>query len=693
MGGKQSTSAEPSRPSTAPPASRGSDKKPAAKTPTKTSQDDSKTTTTSRQPSEKTKTPDKTTSAEPSKRPSKKTESPPPRSRSADLSKRTRTSASEAKQDGANIVKDIENKKKNKLLVAAIDFGTTYSGYACLTRDEFENNKGDNSKIYCPHWEREAGLSYKAPTSVLFRPNKTFHSFGFEAEKYYHENSDNIDFKEWYFYKHFKMKLYTDKDELTQDTIIEDSREAGNRMKAVDVFAAVIKYFKDQLLKYFKDRHDDKEYLNNNDIHWVITVPAIWDLKAKQFMKDAALKAGISGDQLTLALEPEAASLYCRKVPVSVEITKDGGKAIAAMQNGSQYIVFDQGGGTTDITVHEVTGQNTLKEIHQACGGHYGGTTVNAEFYKFWTTLLSGPVIKEIRDKHPSEYFDFMTAFEHKKTSFSVDEKSMITLRIPVVWMEVFKDNTDETLEEAILDSAYNGKVTMQKDKLRMKYELFRKFFDYSINNVLRVFEDLFKKPTIANIRTVLAVGGYSESPVLINAIKEKFPKLTIIVPKDPGLAVLKGAVLYGFEPQAITERVSQYTYGVAMQKPYDPDLYDESKISTIRGHGGKRMVDDVFDKHIEIGKVCKIGEFEQEHDYYPLVNEHIYAYFEFYASELKSPKYTTDPKCQMIGTFSVKISKAGKIFLKLNASGTEILGIVREEETGKESRAYFSLM
>lgn len=690
MGGKQSTSAEQSRPSTAPPASRGSDKK----TPAKTPQDDSKTTTASRQRSEKTKASDRTTSDEPSKRPSKKTESPPPRSRSADVSKRNRTSASsEAKHDGAYIVKDIENKKKNKLLVAAIDFGTTYSGYACLTKDEFENNKGDNSIIHCPTWEREGGLSYKAPTSVLFRPNKTFHSFGFDAEKYYHENSDNIDFKEWYFYKHFKMKLYTDKDELTQDTIIEDSREAGNRMNAVDVFAAVIKYFKEHLLKYFKDRNDDKEYFDNNDIHWVITVPAIWDLKAKQFMKDAAAKAGISGDQLTLALEPEAASLYCRKVPVSVETTKDGGKAIAAMQNGSQYIVFDQGGGTTDITVHEVTGQNTLKEIHQACGGHYGGNTVNAEFFKFLTTLLSGPVIKEIRDKHPSEYFDFMTTFEHKKTSFTTDEKSMVTVRIPVVWMEVFKDNTGETLEEALLDSSYNGKVTINKDKLRMKYELFRKFFDYSINNVLKVFEDLFKKPAIANIRTLLAVGGYSESSVLINAIKQKFPNLTVIVPKDPGLAVLKGAVLYGFEPHAITERVSQYTYGVAMQKPYDPDVYDASKIATVRGRGGKLMVDDVFDKHIEIGKVCKIGEFEQEHDYYPLVNEQKIAHFEFYASEVKSPKYTTDTKCQMIGTFSVELSKAGRIFLKLNASGTEIIGIVREEETGKESRAYFSLM
>ena len=56
------------------------------------------------------------------------------------------------------------------------------------------------------------------------------------------------------------------------------------------------------------------------------------------------MQAGISDDQLTLALEPEAASLYCRKVPVSVESTRDGERKISAMQKGSKYIVFDQGG-------------------------------------------------------------------------------------------------------------------------------------------------------------------------------------------------------------------------------------------------------------------------------------------------------------------------------------------------------------
>ena len=61
-------------------------------------------------------------------------------------------------------------------------------------------------------------------------------------------------------------------------------------MKALDVFAAVISYFKSHMLDSFTNQYGDEKYVTNEDIHWVITVPAIWDLKAKQFMKDAAEK-------------------------------------------------------------------------------------------------------------------------------------------------------------------------------------------------------------------------------------------------------------------------------------------------------------------------------------------------------------------------------------------------------------------
>ena len=61
-------------------------------------------------------------------------------------------------------------------------------------------------------------------------------------------------------------------------------------MKALDVFAAVISYFKSRMLGSLTNQYDDEKYVTNEGIHWVITVPAIWDLKAKQFMKDAAEK-------------------------------------------------------------------------------------------------------------------------------------------------------------------------------------------------------------------------------------------------------------------------------------------------------------------------------------------------------------------------------------------------------------------
>jgi hypothetical protein len=44
---------------------------------------------------------------------------------------------------------------------------------------------------------------------------------------------------------------------------------------------------------------------------------------------------------------------------------------------------------------------------------------LNQEFFKFLERLLSGPVIREIQTKHPSEYFELMSAFELKKTSFT----------------------------------------------------------------------------------------------------------------------------------------------------------------------------------------------------------------------------------------------------------------------------------
>ena len=58
------------------------------------------------------------------------------------------------------------------------------------------------------------------------------------------------------------------------------------------MFAAVIRYFKEilqtQLNGELVGQLEGK--FKYDDIYWVITVPAIWDLRAKQFMRKAAEK-------------------------------------------------------------------------------------------------------------------------------------------------------------------------------------------------------------------------------------------------------------------------------------------------------------------------------------------------------------------------------------------------------------------
>lgn len=53
-------------------------------------------------------------------------------------------------------------------------------------------------------------------------------------------------------------------------------------------------------------------------------------------------QAGISRNQLMIALEPEAASLFCKYLPIEKLQGSEGG--ISAFKPGSRYLVLDAGG-------------------------------------------------------------------------------------------------------------------------------------------------------------------------------------------------------------------------------------------------------------------------------------------------------------------------------------------------------------
>jgi len=100
------------------------------------------------------------------------------------------------------------NINRTRLFVAAIDFGTTYSGYAFSSKDGF---KQEPLKVVSNVWNAgtRSLISHKAPTALLLNPDKTFKAFGYEAENQYIELSEeDKDVQKYYYFHRFKMVLH-----------------------------------------------------------------------------------------------------------------------------------------------------------------------------------------------------------------------------------------------------------------------------------------------------------------------------------------------------------------------------------------------------------------------------------------------------------------------------------------------------
>jgi len=72
--------------------------------------------------------------------------------------------------------------------------------------------------------------------------------------------------------------------DCTKDTQIEAAN--GRRFPAFKVVSMTLRFFKDHALRELSNQCGTT--IDNDDVRWIITVPAIWNEQAKQFMRQAA---------------------------------------------------------------------------------------------------------------------------------------------------------------------------------------------------------------------------------------------------------------------------------------------------------------------------------------------------------------------------------------------------------------------
>ena len=344
-------------------------------------------------------------------------------------------------------------------------------------------------------------------------------------------------------------------------------------------------------------------------------------------------------------------------------------------------------GGTVDVTVHEVIKKNTLRELHAATGGDWGGTKVNKAFLNFVSKLVGPEKFNNFATHHKSDYLQLIEDFEMKKRNVKPDFKDMISIRIPSSLNRILAAD-----EHALVQN--KGNISLISDKLRIHGELFQSFFKTPVEDILNHAEALVK--TVPGLQTILLVGGFAESPVLQQAVKDKFKdRIKVIVPIDPSLCVMKGAVLYGYNPSSIEYRRSRYTYGIATSMRFREGEHPPERKST---GAGEAFCDDIFDKHVEIDQELPTNMTGQERTYFPITNEDKLLHISLYRSTQKNPKFVDERGCKRVGTVEIpidmsigKTSRDRPIKVKMVFGMSDIRALATQKN-GKTKEAIFRL-
>ncbi|XP_060608504.1 heat shock 70 kDa protein 12A-like [Ruditapes philippinarum] len=420
-----------------------------------------------------------------------------------------------------------------KPVVVAIEIGNT--GSCCAYAFKHESIR---RRIYAiDEWYCGSGckkVSIENRSVVLFDENKKFHSFGFEADDAYVILAENGEHTKWFYFKNLTMKLRGS--DITRDFEIDDDK--GKKMKAIDVFGAVIQYLKDYLLDQLKTRGPE---VQNNDIHWVLTVPAIWTDSAKQFMREAAYSADIAESQLTIITEPEAAIVYFQMENQIEQLT-----TVDISSPGTKCMVIDLGGNTADFTILERQSDGGLSEIKSATGIACGENMVIEEFHELLRNITGDAVYQKwIVDGHPGDQTDLQNEIESKTRTLKTYSTGKVTFRFPDSLPNTFKEINHESIQQAIERSQYKGRITWLSDKIRIDKEIVKTLFKPCTDRIVGLVNLLLKEPGVQGTSIFLIV---AKAQIVQKAIKKAFPTVNVIIPKEPDLAVLKGAVIYGHQ-------------------------------------------------------------------------------------------------------------------------------------------------
>lgn len=545
--------------------------------------------------------------------------------------------------------------KEDFQTVISLDFGTARSGYAVASKLDGE--------VRLPQsWPGQAASYIKTPTELLYSPARAVESWGAEAKKKVAQLRRDAKARDYSFFSAFKMALYSSNGHKLQWA---DGSEAPARKLIVDYLACL----KGCALEAARQR--TTRHLDDREIRWVLTVPAIWGDAQKNLMREAAMEAGIigSGDaernRLLFVLEPEAAAVYCQTTK-SLDLD--------SQPPGTRFMVVDAGGGTVDITVHEITAERGLREVVPGDGGPYGSTYVDVEFRKLLAQKLSPRSLEAFYEGDPVAWIALREAWESTKCGYRPaqnGEEDVTYFDLGGRFYKFLQESHPEVLARLAAEQEERD------DAIEIDAAAMRSLFAPVLDGIVEKIEAVLGRIPDGRCDYLLLAGGFAHSPLLKQRIDEAFGGRTKIVHlPDPGAAVVAGAAQYGLSPELIRERRTRLTYGCAISLPFE-DGKDPVKKRVYKNGTKEPYCSYRFCTFATIGEGVPV-DHPVVHTFEPFHPGQKRVELNFLATRKAAPRYADEDGVEPIGEVTLDLPKGwtvdkGAIEVRMFFGRTEI--------------------
>lgn len=333
---------------------------------------------------------------------------------------------------------------------------------------------------------------------------------------------------------------------------------------------------------------------------------------------------------------------------------------------GMRYLVADCGGGTVDLTVHELDEGGKLKELYKATGGAWGSMGIDCQFEALLADIFGEKFMANFIHNKPICWVELMSHFEAKKRAFDPRKNVSINISLPYAFIDYFRERTGQSVKVAVDTYGDEGVQWSSQGMLRIQPSVMLGLFNPIVSSIVRHISELLLIPELSRIEYLFLVGGFSESPVLQDAVRNEFRNhLRVVIPQDVSLTILKGAVMFGLDPTLVHIRRSMLTYGVGCLHPFIPQKHPMEKCVV---KSGREWCTDVFDTFVYADQPVSLGHTVIR-SYAPATTGSTETTITLYASQKEFVRFVTDPGVRKVAQLRLEMPQTGSRCRELHMS------------------------